>query len=113
MHEKVHKAVCYMQDNYMKQVSLEDIAEAAGLSREYLCQLFKKQTGFTVLDYLMQIRMAAAKGELMVQRNSTLEEIAHLCGFESASYFCAVFKREEKMTPGQFREFRRNKKDLS
>ena len=105
--EKVHKAICYMYDHYQENISLQDIADAAGLTREYLCQLFKKHTHTTVLDYLVQIRIAGAKTLLIKYPGQTVARISALCGFETPSYFSAVFKKYEKQTPGEFRRMRR------
>lgn len=105
--EKVHQAICFMYSHYQENISLGDISGAAGLSREYLCQLFKRHTNFTVLDYLISIRIAKAKARLIKYPEKTISEIARLCGFESPSYFCAVFKKYEKQTPRQFRKIRR------
>lgn len=105
--DKVHKAISFMYDHYMKNISLQDIADAVGLSREYLCQLFKKQTNFTVLDYLIRTRIANAKVDLIKYPDKTVSQIAKQCGFESPSYFCSVFKKYEGQTPGEFRSVRR------
>lgn len=105
--EKVHKAIGFMYEHYRENISLQDIADAVQLSKEYLCQLFKKHTNFTVLDYLIRTRIANAKVALIKYPDQTVAQIARQCGFESPSYFCSVFKRYEGQTPGEFRSVRR------
>lgn len=104
---KIHDTINYMNQNYSHPITLNDIAAHAGLTREYLCQLFKSATASTVLEFLTQIRLAEAKTLLVKFPDKTLRKIAGMCGFESSSYFCYVFKKHEQMTPVQFRQSRR------
>lgn len=100
--EKIHAAVCFMQKHYSENIGLDEIAGAVGLSKEYLCQIFKKHTGSTLLEHLTQTRISEAKVLLLAHPQKTVGEIARLCGFDSPSYFCSVFKKNEHMTPQQF-----------
>lgn len=100
---KIHEAIQYMSQRYMQPISLQDIASCIGLSREYFCQLFKTATCCTPGNYLLNIRMAAARTALLQHSELTVKEIAIACGFESASYFCSIFRREEGISPGQYR----------
>lgn len=104
--EKVHAAVSFMESNFYRPLGLADIAENSGLSKEYMCQLFKSAMGCTVLDYLLHIRLSNAKAELIKFPGKKIEAIAAASGFETSSYFCAVFKKYEGMTPGHFRKSR-------
>lgn len=104
--EKIHDAIRFIQAHYSEEIGLAEIADAAGLSKEYLCQIFKKHTGSTVLEYLTETRIAEAKVLLLSHPTKTIGEIARLCGFGSSSYFCSVFKRSEQMTPLQFAQGR-------
>lgn len=105
-HEKIHAAVCFMQEHYSEDIGLDEIADAAGLSKEYLCQIFKKYTGSTLLEHLTETRISEAKVLLLSNPQKTVGEIARLCGFGSPSYFCSVFKKSEHMTPLQFAQGR-------
>lgn len=105
--EKIHQAVCYMQEHFHESIGLADIAAFVGLSKEYLCHTFKKSTNATLLEYLTQIRLAEAKMALLKFPDKTVGEISRMCGFDSPSYFCAVFKKHEHLTPGQFCQGRR------
>lgn len=104
--EKIHAAICFMQEHYSENIGLAEIAEAVGLSKEYLCQIFKKHTGSTLLEHLTETRIAEAKVLLLSHPQMTVGEIARLCGFDSPSYFCSVFKKSEHMTPRQFAHVR-------
>ncbi|MCI8280832.1 MAG: AraC family transcriptional regulator [Lachnospiraceae bacterium] len=104
--DRVHTAIRYMQEHYGDPIGLSEIASQVHLSREYFCQLFKKATDSTVLEYLTQIRLSEAKTLLLKCPDKTIREISQLCGFDTPSYFCAVFKKHEHMTPLQFSQAR-------
>ncbi|MFV0465445.1 MAG: AraC family transcriptional regulator [Lachnospiraceae bacterium] len=101
--ELAHYIIQYLHEHQSEPFSLADLSSDCGRSKEYLCQTFKTSTGFTILNYMIQIRIASAKFLLLDPNTYTVNEIAKKCGFESTSYFCAVFKRETKMTPETFR----------
>lgn len=100
---KVLMAIEYIRNNYSRQISLEDIAEYAGISRIYLSQLFKKETGKNIRDYLAEYRLSKAK-ELLLTSNLKVYTISELCGFGSAQYFNRIFKKMTGFSPYQFKE---------
>jgi AraC-like DNA-binding protein len=103
----VHLIMDYINQHYMEPVSLADLADRVKMSREYLCHLFKKITGFTILDYLIDVRISHAKTLLVRYPDEPLRNISRRCGYEDVSYFCKVFRKEEGMTPATFREMHR------
>jgi len=92
----------FLLENYEKPLRLEDIAWSVRLSREYLATLFHKVTGLTVFDYLLQLRVEAAKSHLC-DTSLTIHQIAALSGFTSDSLFCRTFKRVTGVTPSAYR----------
>lgn len=100
---KVLMAIEYIRNNYSRQISLEDIAEYAGISRIYLSQIFKKETGKNIRDYLAEYRLSKAK-ELLLTSNLKIYTISELCGFGSAQYFNRIFKKMTGFSPYQFKE---------
>ncbi|HJD46632.1 MAG TPA: response regulator [Candidatus Mediterraneibacter norfolkensis] len=100
---KVLMAIEYIRNNYSHQISLEDIAEYAGISRIYLSQLFKKETGKNIRDYLAEYRLSKAK-ELLLTSNLKIYTISELCGFGSAQYFNRIFKKMTGFSPYQFKD---------
>ncbi len=95
----------FMHEHYNEDLSVSEIAEKAYLSPCYANYIFKKETGFTLMEYLTKIRIEEAKRLL---RDSLLKvyEIADKVGYKSSSYFSAVFKEHCKMTPLEFRDRR-------
>lgn len=92
----------YIRLNYKKTVRLEDMAASAHLSPTYFHKLFKALYGQTPNEYLLEVRLAAAKRMLLTSTVS-IEAIALSCGFSSHSYFNAVFKKNTGCTPLQYK----------
>jgi AraC-like DNA-binding protein len=74
----------------------------AGLNRSYLSQLFKKETGFTVSDFIQIERIEEAK-RLIELSGISLSDIATRLQFNDQSYFTKVFKKYTGITPRQFK----------
>jgi AraC family transcriptional regulator, arabinose operon regulatory protein len=102
--KKVYLVMDYINEHYKEPIVLSDLAEKVLLSKEYLCQLFKKINGFSIFDYITDVRLARAKTLLIQDRNEKIKNISRLCGYEDVSYFGMVFKKKEGMTPAKFRE---------
>lgn len=101
---QLYAAISYMEAHFGGNVGLEETAAEAGVSPQYLCRLFKRQMKMRPFEYLTKLRLQAGK-KLLLGSGLTEAEIAEKCGFNSFSYFCAVFRRYEKMTPSEFRGY--------
>ena len=98
----IRRAKEFILENYEKPLRLEDIAWSGRLSREYLSTLFHEATGVTVFDYLVQLRVEAAKCHLC-DTNLLVNQVAALSGFTSDALFCRTFKRLTGLTPTAYR----------
>lgn len=96
----VHTAILYLQDHYQENISLAQLAQQLGLSLYYLCHLFKKATGFTVIQYVNVLRCNHARA-LLLSGEYSIAEIANLCGFSDASYFTKQYKKFTGYLPSQ------------
>lgn len=105
--DMVYKVMEYINSNYPKKLSLQDLADRVYLSRSYLSSLFKKETGDSLSNYINKVRVEKSKA-LLTGSTLSLAEIAHLCGFEDQSYFTRVFKNREGVSPKKFRDNRGN-----
>ena len=101
---QVNLALAYLEEHYDRELTLEEIAAAAGISPQYLCRLFKDTCHMRPFEYLTLYRLKNAKSLLVNQECFPLKEIAWKVGFRDISYFCTVFKRQEGMTPTEFRK---------
>ncbi|MDF2513447.1 MAG: two component transcriptional regulator, AraC family [Herbinix sp.] len=100
---KVKDAIKYILWNYFDTgLSITTVADAVGLSPNYLCSLFKKNTGSTLNDFFLQIRVEKSK-RLLRTTNLRLYEICDRVGVADPNYFSALFKRESGMTPREYR----------
>lgn len=99
----------YIQQNYMDQITLADIAEACHVSRSECCRVFKRVTGTTPIAYLCKIRISQSIKMLSCSTLS-ISEIAHSVGFESSSYYTVCFKAELDCTPKEYRRQRAEEK---
>jgi two-component system response regulator YesN len=101
---KTHEIMKFIRDNFAnKKLSIQMIADNTYLSKTYLCSFFKKSTGKTVNEYIMEIRIEKAK-ELLKENRVKLYEIATNIGFNDSNYFSAIFKKYVGCTPSEFRE---------
>ncbi|MGM0432979.1 MAG: response regulator transcription factor [Spirochaetota bacterium] len=92
----------FIHTNYHEKLSLDDIAEAHRLSKNYLCRLFHEISGSTVWDYLTMVRIEHAKE--LLNGNKSTAEIANLVGYDNQGYFSSVFKKKTGMSPRHYRK---------
>ena len=92
----------YIHQNYMDEISLGAIAEAAHISRGECCRIFKRVCNMTPFQYLIRHRIDQS---IKLLRNSqySIADIAGMVGFGSSSYFIQCFKREMTQTPLEYR----------
>lgn len=91
-------AIDYMRQHYAENISLDDIAHAVHLSRNYLATVFKRETGKTIVTALTEIRLEHAR-HLLVQQRHSVRDVAAAVGFRSPEHFCRVFQRHENVAP--------------
>ncbi|MBQ7335403.1 MAG: AraC family transcriptional regulator [Clostridia bacterium] len=97
----VRRVKDYISALYMQPIHVEQIAEQMNLDRRYLSRLFKEKTGQTVQEYLISVRMEAAKRHL--SRGASVAEAAQLCGYEDACNFSKMFKHLFGVSPGKWK----------
>ncbi len=95
-------AMNYIYYHLHDRQTAEEIAEAVGLSANYLSTQFKKELGMTVADYVMSKRIEAAENMLRYS-NFAYDEIASILAFSSQSHFIQVFKKAVGCTPREYR----------
>lgn len=94
----VREVMEYLEENCLRQLHTEDVAQHFHYNPEYLGSLFRKQTGLTIARYLNKMRLESAK-RLLENRNVGIKEAAYSSGFRDEKYFMKLFKQQEGMTP--------------
>ncbi len=94
-------ALNYIQDHFSENISVDDIAEYAGISGGHLRRLFKSELETGVVDYLTDYRLEYAK-RLLGKPGESIGTVWEKSGFTSAQYFSYVFKKKEGMLPRDF-----------
>lgn len=92
----------FLEANFSKPLTLEEIAKAVGMSRYSLCHYYKQNCKSTVIAELKKIRIAKAK-EMLRHSSDSVEVISQNCGFDSPSYFGKLFREETGLSPLQWR----------
>jgi len=103
----IKEAMRVIEENYADKISLESITKSAYMSKSYFIRQFKKCTGQSPYEYLMNYRLNEAK-KLLKTSEAPVYEVALRSGFESVSHFVKYFKEHEKMTPLKFRKYWRS-----
>ncbi len=103
MHPALFKAVGLIEKDFARQLSMDEIACFAGVSKSYLRTLFILRFGYPPQLYLQNFRMARAR-EALRNRYLTVEEVAAECGYADANYFTRLFRKVHRCTPGAFRK---------
>jgi AraC family transcriptional regulator len=93
----------YAESNFLRTLSLAEIAGAAGVHRVHLAREFRRHFSVTVGEFLRRRRVEHAC-HLVSTTNDPLADVAIACGFSDQSHFCATFRRQVGLTPGRFRE---------
>jgi signal transduction histidine kinase/DNA-binding LacI/PurR family transcriptional regulator/AraC-like DNA-binding protein len=99
----VKQACAYIQQNYARSFSLEELSETIGVSKSYLSRIFKMDTGISLWDYLNRYRIQKAK-ELLLITNESITAIAADVGYEDTSYFSRVFHEIAGCSPRAYRQ---------
>jgi two-component system, response regulator YesN len=98
----INQAKTFIQENYAKDLSLEEAAESVFLSPVYFSRLFKEVTGKSFIKYLTSLRISKAI-ELLENTHYRANEIGEMVGYKTISYFSKIFKKYTGMTPSKYR----------
>lgn len=98
----IKEAMGFIDQNYQRDISVEEIAAASGLNRSYFGKLFKETMGFSPQQYLIQYRMTKA-AELLKGSRIPVGEVARSVGYENQLHFSRAFKNTYGISPSQYR----------
>jgi YesN/AraC family two-component response regulator len=110
--EIVQRITAYIQRNYLKKISLQDIANAVFLSPKYISRIFKEKLNMSIGDFKLQQKIKKAQ-ELLLTTNDSIEQISDAIGYQNAESFIRLFKKLTAQTPTEFRHKKKvSKKQL-
>ncbi|MFS0594506.1 bifunctional transcriptional activator/DNA repair enzyme AdaA [Cytobacillus horneckiae] len=95
----------YIDKNFIEKLTLETLADIAHGSPYHLHRTFKKIKGITPVAYIQQVRVNAAKKDL-IQTNKAIADISICVGMPNTPYFITLFKKKTGHTPAQYRQLR-------
>lgn len=101
--QRLARVMEYMQVNYARSLSIEDLSHEAGISKFHFVTVFRKKVGVTPHRYLTDLRLNKA-ASLLQKSRSTIEQVARACGYGHAAQFTAAFTRYFDKTPSFFRK---------
>ena len=102
---EIEAAVKYIHLHLHVPVTLEETAEAAGISASYLSRLFKKETGMLFVDYIQKERIEAACNMLTYSDYTAAQISEYLC-FSTQSYFIKIFRKYTGTTPAKYKKIK-------
>lgn len=99
----VSQASAYIESNFSKEITLDEVSREVNISPYYFSKLFKEEKGVNFVEYLTQIRIEYAKS-LLVKPSYSVKEVCLESGYSDPNYFSRIFKKYTGCTPSEFRE---------
>lgn len=98
----VDKAIEYIEKNFFKNISLEEVSKVVFMNPNYFSVLFKKETGMKYIDYLTKLRLEKADN-LLSSTMLQVNEVATMVGYSSTKYFTRLYKDRYGILPSERR----------
>jgi len=98
----VKQSLVYLQQNYDQSLTRRQLAQAVGVTENYLSQIFRQELGISPWDCLSRLRILKAK-DLLLSSDRNITEVACQVGFDDPAYFSRVFKKMTGISPQAFR----------
>ena len=92
-----------IKNNLNAKFTLSELANSTHLNEYYLSHIFKSVTGYSIMGYLMSLRIATAK-RLLTKTEMSISEIIEYCGFSDGSNFSRTFRKTTGVSPSEFRK---------
>lgn len=99
---KIAQTLCFIAENYGRDVTLQDLAGPTGLSVSYYRRTFRNLLGCSPIDCLLDHRLFRAAG-MLSRTEKSIAHVAQECGFNDPNYFSRLFTRRKGMTPRAWR----------
>ena len=108
-YKSIERTLLYINENISEKITLEELAQIANMSKTSYSVAFKKATGMTVWEYLLNVRVELASSYLIENKdNFNVTEIALMCGFNNAAHFSKTFKKIKGKAPSDYKKRQEN-----
>lgn len=97
----VRRCIQYIASHTHQNISLDELAEGSGYSKEYIAKLFRKHVGLPISEHIQMVRIEEAKS--LLRQGKSSGEVAYILNYTSQSYFTRQFKKQTGMTPMVYR----------
>lgn len=98
---KVKEVIKFMTENIEKKITLSELSQLVNLSPTYLSKVFKKTTGYSIIEFFNKMKIDKAK-ELIIEGDKKVKEVAEILGYKDEFYFSRIFKKIEGVSPKEF-----------
>ncbi|MDO4305835.1 MAG: AraC family transcriptional regulator [Eubacteriales bacterium] len=102
--DEIDSAVTFFNENYNKEISIEQYAASRHMSTSWFIRGFKEYTGFTPMQYILSLRISNAQSLLDVTEYN-VTEISSIVGYDNPLYFSRIFKKQKGMSPSEYRKW--------
>lgn len=100
--ERINRIFNFVQEEFHRSITLEEVAEMTNLTVQSFCRYFKKVTGKTFVSFLLEYRLSHA-AKLLHENKLSILDISYACGFNNFSHFTKKFKLHTGRTPSAYR----------
>ncbi len=104
--QRLRDIISYLQDHYMEEISLDEVAASVHICKSECCRFFKKHMNMTIFEYLLYLRIQNSLP--LLAEGESVTAAAEKTGFSSPAYFGQIFKRYMKCTPREWAAKNRN-----
>lgn len=101
--DRIKPVLEYIESHYSQPLTLENLAEVAGMNPKYFCRVFRSLTHRSPVDYLNFYRIEQA-AHMLSSTELSVTEVGNRCGFWESSYFTKVFRKYKGVTPVRYRK---------
>lgn len=100
----IQKAYHYIQLHYQEDFTLDNLAQYLDITPQYVCRIFQQSLNLRPFEFIHGVRIDKSKQLLIQSPHLSVYEVAKSVGFKDASYYGAIFKRYESISPAVFRK---------
>lgn len=100
---RIDKIISYLNKNYTRHISLDEIASFAAMNTAAFCRYFKSKTGKSFKNYILDMRIGYAC-KLLLMEDMSISQLSSQCGFDTISHFNKTFKKNMGYVPSQYRK---------